>query len=458
MPVPGPRGHAFLGVLPELRRNPLEVFITAARDYGDFVRLPVGPWRVYLLNHPDHIRHVLRDNQRNYRLTRFYEKLRPIFGNGLFASEGEHWRHQRHVIQPAFYGEQLEALVPVMTAAAARLIERLRVRASAAEPFDMAHEMERLTLEMVAQSMFSTDLSDKSDEASRAIGFLLETAVGRTTDLTGLGEHLPTRRNRRFRHALRVMEDIVYAILERRRREKGERCDLLSRLLEDQEGGTSMDEVVLRDEVMTMLVSGNVATGNALAWTWYVLARYPEVEARLRDEVATVLEGRVPTASDLPKLGYTRMVIEETLRLFPPVWRLARTAIGADQIGGHAVPAGSTVVISPYLVHRHPEFWDEPDAFEPGRFAPEKSIGRPRYAYIPFGGGPRVCVGRPFAMMEIRLVVAMVTQAFRLHLVPEHRVEPEAVVGLRPRHGLLMTVEERSIPDKASRGPLQRLM
>jgi cytochrome P450 len=454
--VPGPRGHVFLGVLPELRRNPLEVFLSAARDYGDFVRLPVGPRQVTLLNRPDYIKRVLQDNHRNYRLTPFYKKLKPIFGDGLFASEGERWSHQRDVVQPAFHRMQLERLAPVMTAAAERLIERWRARAQGGEPGDVAEEMAQLTLEIVAQAMFGTDLSDEAEDASRAIRTLLETAVERTTDLTGLAEHLPTPRNRRFRRALRAMDELVYGLLDRRRREEAARRDLLSLLLDDRARQGDSDEAPLRDEAMTMLVSGSVTTGNALTWTWYVLARFPEVERRLREEVSAVLRGRTPGAADLANLDYTRMVIQETLRLFPPTWRLARTAIGRDDIGGHAIARNSIGVFSPYLVHRHADFWDEPEAFRPERFAPENSIARPRYAYIPFGGGPRACVGSQFAMMEMQLVVAAVAQAFHLRLAPGYAVEPEPVATLRPRHGLMMRLEECTTRGEASRAPLRR--
>ncbi len=444
--IPGPRGYPLLGVLPELRRDPLAAFERAARDYGDVVRLPVGPIRVFLLNHPDHVKRVVQDNHRNYRLPRFYKRLRPVFGDGVFTSEGTRWSRQRRVLQPAFDVHRIEALVPVIGAVTERKLERWTLLAGRGKPLDIAHEAACLTLDVIARALLGTDLGERVDDASRAIRVLLETVVRRTTDFTGLGERLPTRRNRRFRHALRVMDEIVHGIIEERRRERERKRDLLTLLLEadNRDGGTNAAR--LRDEVTTMLVSGNVTTGNALTWTWYLVARHPEVERRLQAEVAAAWGGRAPAVEDLAKLGYTRMVVQEALRLFPPTWRLARTAIESDEFDGHRVPAGAIVVFSPYLIHRHPGFWDDPETFDPERFALERAGERPRFAYIPFGGGPRACLGQQFAMLEMQVIVAMVGRRFRLRLASDEPVELEPVVTLRPRHGLMATLEQHPAP------------
>lgn len=441
--APGPRGRPFVGVLPRMRRDPLGLFIAAAREYGDVVRLPVGPERVLLVNHPRHIQRVLQDNHRNYRLTRFYRHLRPVFGEGVFAAEGARWRHQRGVLQPAFQRERLEALAPAMTEGAAEMIARWRTRPRPEAPLDVAAEMSRLTLDIVARALFGMPLGARAPEAAEAVRVLLETSVARTTDLTPLGRWWPGARNRRFNEALRLMRGLVGDILRRRRAAGTPRADLLSLLLDDRAAGGT-DETRLRDEVMTMLVSGNATTANALTWTWYLLARHPRAEAAVRAELAHALGSRMPGARDLAALSYTRMALGETLRLYPPTWRLARTAAAADEIGGCTVPAGTIVVFSPYLVHRHPAFWDSPEAFDPGRFAPGAASGRPPFAYIPFGGGPRACLGSRFALMEMQLVVATVMQAFRLRLPPGHTAEIEPVATLRPRPGLPMWLEPLS--------------
>lgn len=439
--IPGPRGRPLLGVLPELRRDPLGFFTSAARNYGDIVALPVGPRRVYLLNHPDHVRRVLQDNHRNYRLTPYYKRLRPVFGEGLLTSEGDLWSRQRALIQPAFHRDRLDGLGPLVTAATAMMLERWKVHATQEQAVNVAEEMARLTVGIVARAMFGTDVSKNVAELSRAIVFLLQAVVERTMALTDLTAHLPTPQTLRFRRALRTLEHLVSSMIEDRRRADPGPRDLLSLLLEAGNRGHGDDKGQMRDEIKTMLVSGTVTTANALCWTWVLLARHPEVERRLRKEIADGLQGTTPRVEDLGKLGYAKTVIQETLRLFPPTWRLARMAIEADEIGGHAIPAGAIVVFSPYVLQRDPCFWDRPDDFDPERFAPERSIDRPRFVYFPFGGGPRACIGSQFAMMEMQLIVSMVAQRFRLRLRPGHPLDLESVATLRPRHDLMMSLE-----------------
>ncbi len=442
--VPGPRGYPFLGVLPGLRRQPLRVFVDAAREYGDVVCLPVGPKRVYLLNHPDHVKRILQDNHRNYRLTPYYEKLRPLFGDGLLTSEGDLWSRQRALVQPVLQRHRLEGMEALMTAATAAMLEAWKVAAAKREALDVAQEMMRLTLRIVTRTMFGAEASQTAEDLGRTIAFLLEAVVTRTTALTDFGERLPTPRNRRVRRALRALDRFASDIIKQRRRVRGDGRELLAVLLEARDrGGAGMSETLLHDQVKTMLVSGSVTTSNALTWTWYLLSRHPAAEGRLHAEVARVLGGRPPAVDDLSRLRYTRMVIHEALRLFPPTWRLARMAIDDDEFGGYRIAAGSIVVFSPYLLHRHPGFWQEPDLFDPERFALEASSERPRFAYFPFSGGPRACIGAHFAMMEMQVIVSMVAQRFRLRLEPGHPVEVETVATLRPRHGLKMTLEER---------------
>ncbi|MDP3767798.1 MAG: cytochrome P450, partial [Dehalococcoidia bacterium] len=256
----------------------------------------------------------------------------------------------------------------------------------------------------------------------------------------------PTPTNLRFRRAMRTLDDIVYGMIEARRNNGADKDDLLSMLLEarDEETGEGMSDKQLRDEVFTMFTAGHETTAAALAWTWYLLSQHPEAEGRLHNELGSVLSGRTPGLDDLQRLPYTRMVIEETLRLYPPVWSIGRMALREDTVLGYRIPAKGQVLLSSYVTHRHPEFWDEPERFDPERFAPERAASRPRYAYFPFGGGPRQCIGNEFAMMEAQLALATLAQRYRLRLVPGQVVEPEPAVTLRPRHGVMVTVEARS--------------
>ena len=329
---PGPRGYPLLGILLELWQNPLKAFMEAAREYGDVVLLPVGPRRVYLLNRPDYIEHVLQENYRNYRLTPFYEKLKPVFGEGLLTSEGDLWRHQRQLMQLGFQRERLERLSGIMTTVSATMLERWQDSMVQGKPVDVAQEMARLTIEIVVRSLFSVDLSERAEEFGQAATFLLETTVRRTIPFADLTERMPTPRNRRFRRARQTMEEIVSQVIDARRREGGESRDLFSLLLEtgNREIATETTETHLRDQVKTMVVSGYLTTANALTWIFYLLSQHLGVERRLRAEISGVLGGRTPSVADLSRLTYTKMVIQETLRL----WRSPPTRLKITPASG----------------------------------------------------------------------------------------------------------------------------
>jgi cytochrome P450 len=316
-------------------------------------------------------------------------------------------------------------------------------RAGTGVPFDVAAEMSRLTLRVVGKTLFSMDLTGDAAEVGRglvvALGFLGRRAMGFLPPPVWV----PTPASVRFLRARRALDRVVYHIIQTRRRTGEDAGDFLGMLLaaRDADTGEGMSDQQLRDEVMTFVLAGHETTAVALAWTWYLLARHPDADARLRAEVAAVLGGRAPTVEDLPALRYTRMVLEETMRLYPPVWGLGRQAIAADSIGGYPIRAGAPVSMSPYVTHRHPAVWDDPERFDPERFTPERVAARPRFAYLPFSGGPRLCIGNEFALMEATLVLALVAQRYRLVLAPERRVVPQVTLTLRPRGGLPMTLE-----------------
>jgi cytochrome P450 len=430
--IPGPKRLPFLGVLPGLRWDPLGTLIRAARDYGDVVALPAGPRRVYLVNHPDHIHRILQDNHRNYGLPAHYRMLRPVFGTGLFTSEGERWQRQRDVLQPSFRLSALRELAPVAAAEAERLLEHFERACAGEAPVDIAEETPVFTLKVAARALFGAELGDHAPGLARDIRLLMEEATRRTMALVPFAAELPSPRNRRFARALARLNAAVAGIVVARR---GASSPVRSADAATRE---------LHDQVKTMLVSATVTTANALSWTWYLLSRHPHAETRLRREVADVLGDGVPGATDLERLHYVRMAVQEALRLYPPTWRLARTALGPDTFGGYRIPAGAIVVFSPYLIHRHKDAWKSPEAFDPERFSAERSRGRPRFSYIPFGGGPRACIGAQLATMEAQIAVAMAARRFRMKPVVDSRVEIEPVVTMRPRAGLWMRLERTS--------------
>ncbi|HEY2525655.1 MAG TPA: cytochrome P450 [Candidatus Binataceae bacterium] len=438
---PGPRGSLLLGSLRRVQREPLELMREGFRDYGDVVGYRFGNTRAVLLAHPHHIRHVLHDNHRNYDKQNVdYAMLRRLLGNGLLTSEGAFWHRQRRLIAPMFHRQRVAGFCNLMVNSTLEMLERWDALARRGEPFDVGAEMTRLTLKIVAKALFSADVSDDAE----AIGDAL-TEVNRQLgefSLLDLFWMIPTARKRRFRAAVSALDQVVGKIVEERRLSTHRNQDLLSMLLEavDEETDKGMTPRQVRDEVLTLLLAGHETTANALTWTWYLLAQNPEAADKLEREVREVLGDREPDALELPNLRYTRMVVEESMRLYPPAWAISRNAVGDDEIGGYRIARNTSVIICSFITHRHPAFWEEPERFEPERFSPAQSEGRPNFAYLPFGGGPRICIGNGFAMTEAQLVLATVAQRYRLRLAPGHPVELYPLITLRPRHGMQMTL------------------
>jgi cytochrome P450 len=435
-PAPGPRGHPVLGSLPAVRRDPLKVFLESFRDYGDVVRFRFGPMIGHLVSSPAGANHILAENNKNYgKQTRGYESLRYVLGNGLLTSEGDFWKRQRRIAQPAFHRQRIGGFAQAMVRAASEAAARFESQRG--QVIDVADEMMRLTLRIVGETLLGHDPSENASEVSSALSFLLAMVNQRTSRVIFFGRPiLPTPENFRIRRSLATLDAIVHRIIAERRERPGD--DLLSMLMEatDESTGEKMDDRQLRDEAMTILLAGHETTANALTWTWLLLSRYPAALRELRQELSDVLGGRPPILEDLPRLRFTKMVIEESMRLYPPAWIIARSVAETDEIGGYQIPAGSIVFVSPYVVHRHPKFWQDPEGFDPRRFENEK----PRGAYFPFGGGPRMCIGNGFATMEAELVLATIAQRVRFELQPGHPVVPDPSITLRPRHGMKMRV------------------
>ncbi len=446
-PAPGPPGQPIFGNLRAFQKNPLQFLMDARREYGDVVRFQMGPRLAHLVSRPEWVRYVLATHHQDYPKSVLYQRLEPVLGKGLLTSEGEFWRRQRRIADPAFHLERIGGFAATMTDATAAMLDRWEAAAASGLPFDLAPEMGRLTMSIAARTMFGADVSDASSSVGRALNVAIHHAMRQIQALFPLPETLPTRDNLRLRRAIRTLDAVVYRMIAERRRHTAPTDDLLSMLIEarDPETGATMSDQQLRDEVMTLFLAGHETTANALAWTFYLLGKAPAADRRLAAELDEVLGGRVPTLADVPRLGYTTMVIQEAMRLYPPAWVVSRMARRDDVIGGYQIPAGSTVVISQYVVHRHPDYWEQPEGFDPDRFA-----GRPPAAYFPFGAGPRVCIGSNFAMLEAKLVLAMVAQRYRVDLVPGHVVEPEPLVTLRPRYGVMVTLRRRTGDGRSS--------
>jgi cytochrome P450 len=431
------------GHIPEWRRDPVKLITEAARQ-GDVVRLAL-PGATYLLTHPSHVKHVLQDNHQNYEKGWVFDRIKPYWGDSLLTADGETWRQQRRRVQPSFKRECIAGFETTITRRTAEMLDRWEEAASGREMLAIYDEMTRLALVIIGDVLFGVDLWNDVPEMAGAAQTALAVLKKRVAALAPLPLWVPTRDNRRFNDAMHTMHRHISRIISSKQADGKDEPSFLKMLMEarDAETGSRMTDRQLHEETLGMLQQGHDTVGETLAWTWYLLSLYPEAERKLRDEVSQVVGDRVPTAGDLPRLEYAQRVLQESLRLYPPVWVIPRDAIRDDVIGGYRIPAGSTVLLSPYVTHRHPDFWDNPEAFDPDRFLPARSTERPRHAYFPFGGGPRLCMGAHMATMEIVLIMAMIVQRFRVHLVSGHREEPECILDMIPRHRVRATLQRQ---------------
>lgn len=441
-PIPGPSRAAAVSMLITMGRDRLGMMTSAAARYGDAARLPVGPKELYFFNHPEHAKHVLADNAANYHKGIGLVHARRALGDGLLTSEGDLWRKQRKVVQPAFQSRRIAEQAGIVAEEAAALVGRLRDLGRSG-PVDVLHEMTGLTLGVLGRTLLDTDLG-RFPSIGRDFASVQDQAMFELASLSAVPPWVPLPRQLRFRRARRRLQTIVDQLVAERSAHSGDRDDVLSRLIVSAraEADPRVGRQRLRDELVTLLLAGHETTASTLSWTLYLIDRHPEVRRRLREEATAVLGDRLPTFADLGKLRYTAMVIDEVVRMFPPVWILPRKALAADEVGGYRVPAGADVLICPYTLHRHPAFWDRPEHFDPERFDPDRTTDRPRYAYIPFGAGPRFCVGNHLGLMEAAFVIAVLSRELTLTKVATHDVVPEPMLSLRMRGGLPMTVRD----------------
>ena len=435
---PTPRGVPLLGNILDAWRDPLDLFVRVERELGPVARLRFAGIDYYVLHDPDHIHHALVDGHRKYTKSRNYVGLKAVVGEGLLTSEGDFWRRQRKLAQPAFHRNKLAGFVGAMVDDTASMLERWGKES--APWIDLHKEMMHLTFRIVGRTLFSTDIEGEARAIGEALTEALVWANRYAQALVHVPTWVPTAGNMRFRRAMKTLDALVYRIIADRRDSGEDPGDLLGMLMNvtDEATRETMTDRQLRDEVMTLVLAGHETTANLLSWTFYLLSKHPDVARKVRAEVREVLGERTPALEDVGKLAYTKTVLEEALRLYPPAWVFEREAVEDDEIGGYRIAKGTIVAVSPWSLHRSTRLWDNPEGFDPERFGASATAARPKFAYLPFGGGPRLCIGNAFAMMEAQLILATVFQRYRPELVAGHPVEAEPLVTLRPRHGMRM--------------------
>ena len=438
---PQPKGLPLIGHAVEILRDPFGLATRCGREHGDVVRLRFGPLTFYLLLNPADIEYVLRGNHRNFIKDRGTRLLSQLLGDGLLTSEGEHWRRQRRLAQPAFQLDQIQKYSEVMVTYTERMLRHWEP----GQTRDVHADMMRLTLEIVGQILFSADVGGYADR----VGHDMELIMKHFASLAGLVPllgRLPTPGNFRFRRAVRDLDAIIYETIQQRRSGETKGDDLLGRLLAIRdEDGSHMTDRQLRDELTTLFLAGHETTALALSFSFYLLAQNPAAAARLDSEVQEVLGDRLPTSADVPRLRYAEWVVRESMRLLPPAPSIGREAVSDCEIGGFHVPKGTQIALLQWAVHRDPRWFDDPETFRPERWDNDLAKRLPRGAYFPFGDGPRVCIGNQFAMMEAILILATVVRRYRLSLAPGYKLRLLPSVTLRPKNGVKMIVHERTL-------------
>ena len=445
---PGPISGNLLGNLIAFRnKGMIEYFSDAWRTYGDIVRFQMGPIENYLLAKPDYVHYILVKNHTNYTKGVSMKKLKLSLGEGLFASEGSLWRRQRQLMQPLFTPRSINSFADVMVEDIEAMLQRWETPSASHTPVDINQEMMRLAMGIIGRTMFNISIDQEAMQAASAFAYVLEFVSQQTIRFVDIPMFIPTKANRRFNASMRILDEFIYNIIAKRRQDPKaiEQNDLLALLMRarDPETGEPMSDKQLRDEVITIFFAGHETTAQALTWTWFLLAQHPHEEAKYHAELDKTLNGRAPNIDELELLPYTRMVIDESMRLYPPILLFAREALEPDLIDGYHIPAGAMITLSQYITHRHPDYWDRPEVFNPENFTPERMAARPRYAYFPFGGGQRVCIGNNFALLEMALALSMIGQRYQLRLVPGQNIQPKMVGTLRPNGPVIMTLEHR---------------
>lgn len=439
---PGPKSWHPLGQIFAFKRDLIGLLMNTARDYGDIAHLNMAGRTLFLINHPDHIQAVAVTDHHNFIKSRALRLMKRLLGNGLITSEGETHRRQQKMMQPMFRKECIDSYLQTM-------IEDIEITAgrwSDGETRDISQEMMKMSLGIATKTLFNSNVDDEAEEIGACLTVAMKMFERSGNPLAELLDKLPLPSNYRFRRAKERLDSTVRRMIRECRERGADGGDLLSTILKAQseDDGSTMSDQQVVDEVLSLFVGGHETTANALTWTWYLLSQNPEQAAKLYAEIDRVLEGRIPTLADLPQLPYARMVFSEALRLYPPIYILAREALEDYPIGDYVAPKGTAIVFSPYVIHHDPRYYEDPDAFRPERWTPEEAAKRPKYAYIPFGAGPRGCIGEHFAWLEAVLALAIIGQKWRLDLAPGHRVELDPLLSLRPKFGMQMVIHRRA--------------
>ncbi|GAC1378085.1 MAG: cytochrome P450 [Ktedonobacteraceae bacterium] len=435
---PGPRALPFFGNMLDFRRDQLEYLQRMQRTYGDMVTIHMGKGPVVLLFRPEYVRYVLTENPRNFTSLQSNGDLKETLGEGLLTIDGEAHRQQRRLVQPAFHRKRVESYAETMVRYTFEMLKRWH----GGEEKDMAHEMQKLTLRIVAKSLFNLELASQISDLGQQFTAMMENRRSMLARLLKVYIDAPFTAYGKRMAARHKVDALIYRLIAERRAEGGDAGDVVSMLLAAEDEGNQLTEMQVRDHVMTLMAAGHETTANALTWTFYLLAQNPAVCEKLLSELQTVLAGRAPTLSDLPNLPYTEWVLKESMRLYPPAWIIGRHALERFELGGYTFPKGTTFLMSQWLIQRHPEFWENPTEFYPQRWDPMAGEKVPQWAYFPFGGGPRICIGMPFAQLEAKLLLATMLQHFRPQLAPGFEVELQPLVTLRPRRGMRVVLEE----------------
>lgn len=440
--IPGPRGLPLLGVMPEMVSDMLGLFTKTAREHGGIAQFKLLNKSYFLVTDPDYVKYILQDNYKNYIRGRSVETGRVLLGNGLPLIDGDFWLRERRLLQPAFHRERLGKLASTATDVIGSALDSCSQRIQTRPTLDMDEEMMRLTLTIIIKSMFSADIDDKILGLSHAFNVASKFMLWRSQQMWAPPLWFPVPRNVEYNRAFKVLNETIYPLIESGRKEPKD--DLLSMLLEmrDAETGEGMTDQQARDEVVTIFFAGHETTAATMTWAFYLLSQHPEIEEKMRSEVKSILGDRKPTFADLPKLTYMQQVIQEVLRLYPAAYLFAREAVQDDVLDGYPIPANTLIFITPYITHRDPTLWPDPEKFDPERFTPEQVANRPKQIYYPFGEGPHICIGNNFAMMEMQLILIMTLQRFRLKLVPNHPIAFKPEATLRAKYGMKMIVEE----------------
>lgn len=437
---PGPKGEPFIGNARAFVLEPLGYLQQCARDYGDFLQIRLGTTAIYMLSHPDYIEHVLVTHHKHYTKSRFTQRRKSLFGNGLIFSEGDFWRRQRRLMQPAFHHKRLDMYSETMVA----LSRSNSAHWQHGETINIHEEMMLLSLAIVVKTLFDIDTVGDIRAIGKTLDILIDQVSAAAVRPVQFPDWFPTSGNRQYNAALAELNAIITHIIQEHKHREMESTDLLSLLLNAQdEDGQHMTDKQVRDEVVNLYIAGHETVALALSFTWRLLAEHPEVEAKLHEEVDRVLAGRSPTIADLPNLPYTEYIVTEAMRLYPPVWGVFRDCALSDEIGGYTLAPKTVVLLSPWVVHHDARFYDEPDMFRPERWEPQAKKPIPRYAYFPFGGGQRLCIGSNFALIESRLILATLAQRWKFALVSNEPLELVPSITMRPKQGIFLAAQER---------------